>query len=217
MANSDHALLDLVAVIIAGDGTSVSRLLAESPELAKASFQSGATRGGANNCFLDTIKRYIYKGDTSLHIGAAAYQTEIVRQLLTAGANIHASNRRGQEALHYAAVGNPGSPAWNPPAQAATIVCLIEAGADPNAVDMDGVSPLHRAVRTRSAEAVRTLLAHGADPARKNKSGSTPMVLVIHNTGRGGTGTEEAKSQQQEILLLLRQYMGAESPSRPES
>jgi hypothetical protein len=55
---------------------------------------------------------------------------------------------------------------------------------------------------------VQTLLACGADPALKNKSGSTPMVLAIHNTGRGGTGSPEAKAQQQEILRLLGQRAG---------
>jgi hypothetical protein len=208
MAGSDQALRNLVTAIVAGDLGGVQRLLAESPPLARASFGAGATRQAECSHFLDTIKRYIYAGDTGLHIAAAAYQTEIARRLIPAGADVGARNRRGQEPLHYAAVGGPGSTTWNPAAQAATIVCLIEAGADPNTVDMDGVTPLHRAVRTRCAEAVRTLLAHGADPARKNKSGSTPMLLAIHNTGRGGTGSPEAKLQQREIVRLLEELGG---------
>jgi hypothetical protein len=38
----------------------------------------------------------------------------------------------------------PGSRAWNPRAQAATVIYLIEVGADPNAIDQSGVTPLHR-------------------------------------------------------------------------
>jgi hypothetical protein len=209
MAESDQALRELATAIVAGDGQGVTRLLAASPGLAKESFRSGATRQAESSYFLDAIKRQIYAGDTGLHIAAAAYQTEIVRGLLRAGADIRARNRRGQEALHYAAVGSPGSRTWNPAAQAATIACLIEAGADPNSVDMDGVTPLHRAVRTRCAEAVRTLLAHGADAARKNKSGSTPMVLAMHNTGRGGSGSPEAKEQQREIVRILEERSAA--------
>jgi len=209
MADSDLELHELVNTILAGDLTAVSCLLAASPQLARASFQMGASRQAQNTFFIDPIKRYIYTGDTALHIASAGYQTEIARALLAAGADVHAPNRRGQQALHAAAVGSPGSQMWNPPAQAATIVCLIEAGADPNAIDMDGVSPLHRAVRTRSAEAVRTLLTHGANPALKNKSGSTPMVLAIHNTGRSGSGSPEAKAQQQEIIRLLDQVLDA--------
>jgi hypothetical protein len=68
---------------------------------------------------------------------------------------------------------------------------------------MDGATPLHRAVRTRCAEAVRALLDHGANPAIRNKNGSTALNLALHTTGRGGSGSPEAKAQQQAILLLL--------------
>jgi len=78
-------------------------------------------------------------------------------------------------------------------------------GADPNAIDESGVTPLHRAVRTRCAAAVRGILERGADPCRKNKSGSTPMVLATQNTGRGDSRLE-AKEQQAEIVRLLEQH-----------
>jgi ankyrin repeat protein len=210
----DLALRELVVAIVASDAASVSQLLAASPAMASACFQSGATRQTAKAYYLDQIERYIFAGDTALHIAAAAYQSEIVRKLITGGADVHARNRFGDEALHAAAVGRPGSRMWNPPAQAATIVCMIEAGADPNAIDKRGVSPLHRAVRTRCATAVRTLLEYGADPVLQNRNGSTPMLLAIQNTGRGGAGSPEAKSQQQEILRLLEQRASAPSRSK---
>src|SRR5437879_13262899 len=121
MLKPDLALRELVAAIVAGDATNVSRLLAESPALASACFQSGATRQTEKPYYLDQIGRYIFAGDTALHIAAAAYQTKIVRKLLTAGADVRARNRLGDQALHSAAVGCPGSRAWNPHAQAATI------------------------------------------------------------------------------------------------
>jgi hypothetical protein len=204
MVDSDFALRELVVAILSGDAEGVSRLLQASLGLARAAFRMGATRGSEERFFLDQIKRYVYTGDTALHIAAAAYETEIVRKLLTAGANVRARNRRGQEPLHAAANGSPGSQQWNPMSQAATIVALVEAGADPNAFDMSGVSPLHKAVRTRCAMAVRTLIECGADPALANKNGSTPMLLATENTGRGGTGLEDAKAQQREILLILK-------------
>ena len=43
-----------------------------------------------------------------------------------------------------------------------TVLRLIVAGADPNAVDLGGVTPLHRAVRNRCADAVSALLEGGA-------------------------------------------------------
>jgi ankyrin repeat protein len=203
MTDSDMALRKLVNAIADGESAAALAMLASSPQLAKASFRAGATRQAVNEYFLDPIKRYVVAGDTALHIAAAAYQTELVRSLIRAGADVQAGNRFGDQPLHAAAVGSPGSPWWNPQAQAETILCLIEAGADPNTADKRGVTPLHKAVRTRCASAVRALLERGADPARKNKSGSTAMVLATHNTGRGGTGSPEAREQQGEIVRLL--------------
>src|SRR6516165_1864742 len=53
------------------------------------------------------------------------------------------------------------------------------AGADPNAVDKSGVAPLHRAVRNRSAAAVRALIDGGADPRAPNRNGSTPLISQL--------------------------------------
>jgi hypothetical protein len=209
MMDSDSALRQFVNAIAKGDSAAALQMLATSPELARASFLAGATRQAVHEYFLDSIKRYVVAGDTALHIAAAAYQTEIARALIRAGADVQARNRFGNEPLHAAAVGCPGSSGWDPPAQAATIVCLVESGANPNTADKRCVTPLHRAVRTRCAEAVKTLLEVGADPLRKNKSGSTAMVLAKHNTGRGGTGSPEAKEQQREIVRLLEEQSAA--------
>ena len=68
---------------------------------------------------------------------------------------------------------------------------------------------LHRAVRNRCAAAVEVLLIGGADPARDNGRGSTPMKLAEMTTGKGGSGSAAAKEQQAEIVRLLTQYGGA--------
>ncbi len=138
-----------------------------------------------------------------MHLAAAAHDLSVVRLLVSKGALVGARNRRGAGPLHYAADGVPGSPVWNPEAQAAVVAFLIRAGADPNAIDKSGVAPLHRAVRTRCSAAVRALLANGADRQRKNKSGSTPLQLAVQTTGRGGSGTASAREQQQQIIALL--------------
>jgi hypothetical protein len=169
----------------------------------------GATRREATEYFLDDIKTHVYAGHTALHVAAAAYQIEIVQKLIALGADVRARNRRGAEPLHAAAGGSPGTPGWNPDAQAATIASLIAAGGDPDAVDMSGVTPLHRAARTRSAAAVKALLDSGADAQRRNKSGSTPLRLATLTTGRSGSGSVEAKAEQQEIVRLLGQHGAA--------
>jgi ankyrin repeat protein len=204
----DRSLRDLLAAIVAGDENLVSRLLAAAPGLATDSFQTGATRQSAKQNYLAEIGRYLWKGDTALHIAATAYRTEMVRRLVNASANVQAKNRLGDAPLHSAAVGQPGAHWWNPAAQAATVAILIQAGADPNARNKTGVAPLHRAVRTRCAAAVKALLENGADPELRNKSGSTPMLLAIQNTGRGGSGSPAAKLEQEEIIRLLKSYSG---------
>jgi hypothetical protein len=204
MMNSDSALRKLVEAIAARDAKAFSRLITASPALAKASFQgTGATRLTAKAFLIPELARYINRGDTALHFAAAAYEVEMARSLLSLGADVRAKNRLGAEPLHAAAVGGPNSPRWNPDAQCATIALLVETGADPNAVDKLGASPLHKAVRTRCANAVQALIAHGANPDRKNKRGSTPLRLAQVNSGRGGTGSAEAKAQQAEIQRHL--------------
>jgi ankyrin repeat protein len=181
-------------------------LLSASPELARAHAEAGATRQEAKPHYFDEIEHYLYAGDTALHMAAAGYRLDIVRKLIVLRADVRARNRRGAEPLHYAVDGIPGSHAWDPSAQAATVACLIEGGADPNAVDKSGVGPLHRAVRTRCAAAVKELLEGGADARRRNKSGSTPLQLAIWNTGRGGSGSPEAQAQREEIVRLLERH-----------
>jgi Ankyrin repeats (many copies) len=202
---SSASLMGLMSAIVGGDEAAASRLLLASPELARGALAEGATREGAKDYWFKEIDHYVYRGDTALHAAAAAYRHGIAAKLLKAGANVDARNRRGAEPLHYAADGGPGSRSWDPAAQAATIALLIAAGADPNAADSSGVTPLHRAVRTRCAAAVQALLEGGADALRQNKSGSTPMRLATLTTGRGGSGSSEAKAQQGEIVRLLEQ------------
>jgi ankyrin repeat protein len=206
MADAEPALMELARAIAANDADRVSHMLLASPELATASLDVGATRSESATYYLDAINHYVYVGDTALHIAAAAYQPGLASRLLELDADVSARNHRGAQPLHYAADGIPGSDAWNPAAQAAVIAALVAAGADPNARDKSGVAPLHRAVRTRCGPAVRALLEAGADPNRTNKSGSTPMKLATQTTGRGGSGSPDAKEEQALIVQLLEQH-----------
>jgi ankyrin repeat protein len=204
MANSDTELRRLVVAIAVGNVAEFTKLLVDDRALAKAHFEvMNATRQSAKENLIADLGKYIYRGDTALHFAASAHNEDMIRKLIAGGANVHAKNRLGDEPLHAAATGNPNAERWNPASQSATIMALVEAGADPNAVNKLGVSPLHKAVRTRCAEAARVLIALGADPEQKNGRGSTPLLLARMNTGRGGSGSPEAKAQQQEIVRLL--------------
>src|SRR5713226_9055048 len=195
----EPALQALLRVIASRDRPMTSRLLAESPLLARRAIKVGATREGTGAYYFKEIAHYVYAGDTALHVAAAAYQRDMTEELVSRGANVSARNRRGAGPLHYADDGIPGSDAWDPDAQYAIVEFLIGAGANPNSLDKSGVAPLHRAVRTRCTAAVRALLINGADALARNKSGSTPLHLAIQNTGRGGTGSAASREEQTEI------------------
>lgn len=204
MQNTVHEeFMTLVASIVAGDAARVREIVnasGASPDLVRQTCDIGANRENASAYFFPEIRHYIYGGDTALHMAAAAFQPEIAQYFIDHGASCNARNRRGAEPLHYASDCNT----WNP-AQAATIECLLRAGASPNAIDKSGVAPIHRAVRTRCAAAVQALIAGGAKATLPNKNGSTPLHLAVQNTGRGGSGSDEAIDQQRQIIGILLQ------------
>ncbi|MFO0808921.1 MAG: ankyrin repeat domain-containing protein [Gemmataceae bacterium] len=184
----------LLAAIVDDDRPRVATLLKANADLATC-----LTR--EPRLYRSKVFHWIYVGDTALHLAAAGYRLEIVRLLLAAGSDPNAaSNHRRSTPLHYAADGYIDGPVWNAKRQVSTLRCLINAGAEIHAQDKNGATALHRAVRTRCAAAVRFLLKAGADPALKNKPGSTAFHLAVQNTGRGGSGTELARSAQREII-----------------
>jgi len=191
--------LDFVRVVVQGDIDQVAQRLVRDPGLATISSDVGATRQGASTFFFVDIAHYLYAGDTALHMAGAAWRPEVAALLVAHGADCRAKNRRGAEPLHYAADANR----WDPTSQAAMIEYLLSVGADPNALDGAGVAPLHRAVRTRSLAAVRVLLDGGASSRLPNKAGSTPLHLAVQTTGRGGSGSLQARKQQAGIVRLL--------------
>jgi hypothetical protein len=191
---------DLTALIVAiakRDHGGAVDLLTGTPSL------TTATLPRCDEFFLAERRVQVYQGDTALHAAGFSYDREMARDLTTRGAGIRATNRRGAEPLHAAVIGAPGSATWNPTRQRDVILYLIEAGADLNAAAAGGVTPLHRAVRNRCSAAVEALLRSGADPAIQNDSGSTASDLANWTTGRGGTGSAEAKVEQGIILELL--------------
>src|SRR5947207_3354419 len=148
----------LVTAIVNDDRTAVKTVLARDRSLATLPTRKP-------RLYQDRIFHWIYAGDTALHLAAAGYRVEIVGQLLAAGADPNATGKyRDTSPLHYAADGYITGPSWDSKRQVKTIQVLLEAGAHINAQDKNGATPLHRAVRTRCADAVRFLLQAGADP-----------------------------------------------------
>jgi ankyrin repeat protein len=182
------------AAIVDDDASAVKKLLQAEPGLATRLI-------GKAKLYRSAIFHWIYVGDTALHLAAAGHRVEIVRLLLDAGADPNAAkNMRKSSPLHYAADGCITCPVWDARRQVETLRCLIRKGGDIHLQDMNGATPLHRAVRTRCVAAVKFLMQSGSDPMMRNKPGSTPFHLAIQNTGRGGSGEPAAIEAQREII-----------------
>jgi ankyrin repeat protein len=87
--------------------------------------------------------------------------------------------------LHYAALQNDRS----------RLDALIRDGADANAKDRLGFTPLHLAAQEWAVDAAKFLLDHGAQVDSVNIYGNTPLFTAVFNSkGRG------------EMIDLLRRY-----------
>jgi len=150
------------------------------------------------------IPHWLYIGETSLHLAAAALRPEEAELLLQAGADPNAENRRGATPLHYCCDPRPRAGPWSREAQTKMIRLLVEHGADLDRPDRGGATPLHRAVRARSPGAVRQLVELGARlDSRLKKGGSSPLHLAVQSTG--AEGTAGATNEQLEIIAILLQ------------
>jgi ankyrin repeat protein len=184
----------LLVAILMDDNELVGNLLQQNPLLANFS----ATE---EKFFQSPINHWFYVGDTGLHLAAAGHFSLITKLFLKYSADPNARlNRRRSSPLHYASDGSVNDPNWNPDLQIMTIAYLVESGADIHAADKNGATPLHRAVRTRSAAAVKYLLDAGSDARVRNKSGSTPFHLAVQNTGKSGSGNTRAIAGQRQII-----------------
>ena len=183
----------LLQAILDDDRVRVKELLNKDAALARAEATAGR--------YETRIAHWIYAKDTALHVAAAGYRMEIARMLLAAGADSgSAKNHRRGQPLHYASDGYLESASWDAKRQVRMIELLLKSGADIHAQDKNGATSLHRAVRTRCADAVKCLLNAGSDETLRNKSGSTPFHLAVQNTGRGGSGTDKATTAQRKII-----------------
>lgn len=111
-------------------------------------------------------------GFTPLLWAAQEAHPETVSALLRLGANLHARLENGQNVLHLAA----GSVHYE--RAAPTLKRLIDAGARVDADDGTGFTALHQAAVRGNADAVRLLLACGADRSIRCAGNRTAFDLA---------------------------------------
>jgi ankyrin repeat protein len=94
---------------------------------------------------------------------------------------------------------------------AAALAALAAPGADPNAREVDGTTPLLWAVHHGDAALVRALIAAGADPSASNNYGALPMqeaaalgdAEIVGALLEGGADAESPNAEGQTALMAV--------------
>lgn len=101
--------------------------------------------------------------------------------MVALGADVKAVNRTGQTPLHLLVNWNSsaGLFPFHPTRVEVAVAELIRRGANPNARDAAGRTPLHDAARSGCWQLVQALLRHGADASLLDHQGFAPMHVVL--------------------------------------
>ena len=127
------------------------------------------------------------RADLPLASALFARQTEVVRLLLSAGADPNRKGRAGIRPLDIAIQAG----------LLEAVQLLLHHGADPNAVSAKGFTPLMTAVLARQKDIVKILLQRYADLNARNRRGQTALDLAQQHLNR--------KVDEDFTLLLKRQ------------
>jgi ankyrin repeat protein len=137
-------------------------------------------------------------GDTPLHL--APYRSA-VELLVSAGADIHVRNRKGETPLASRVAG--ATTLWDTEVAEA----LLEAGANPNEVLENGRTLIAQACALRQPFLVLALIEHGADPAAPMPSGERiEHLLWKHALVQAAYGAWKARAS---TALVSKQVRGA--------
>ena len=116
----------------------------------------------------EVARRILADGGADVNVRVGAVAASVPRS--------YAAESRGQTALHVACRRKQGDSEDGAPtpADARLVATLLRYGADPNARDALGETPLHHALEACDAASARLLARAGADPRARDAAGRTP-------------------------------------------
>jgi hypothetical protein len=116
----------------------------------------------------EVARRILADGGADVNVRVGAVAASVPRS--------YAAESRGQTALHVACRRKQGDSEDGAPtpADARLVATLLRYGADPNARDALGETPLHHALEACDAASARLLARAGADPHARDAAGRTP-------------------------------------------
>ncbi|KAF8791198.1 Ankyrin-1 like protein [Argiope bruennichi] len=142
-----------------------------------------AIHTAAAHGFVEVIRNLLDRGEnvdattpenfTALHLAVQANQPEVVEILLGHGANVQMkAGKNGETALHMAAGVKDGHKCAE---------LIIKSGADVNARNEEGETPLHNAARHGQLKTVTQLLEDGAGLDSLSKHGESVLHVAVSN------------------------------------
>ncbi|XP_013118452.1 E3 ubiquitin-protein ligase MIB2 [Stomoxys calcitrans] len=108
-------------------------------------------------------------GKTAIQVAAHQGFVQIVKLLISKGANVNVVDKEGDSALHYAAFGN----------QPETMRILLQNGADINFLNSSHCTALHICAHKKTPHCVRELLNHNVDVNIQDSYGDTALHDAI--------------------------------------
>ena len=208
-AKNDYGATPMSESALVGNGALIERLLkagadVESPNadgqtalmiVARAGHLEAARILLRHGAKVNAVEHW--RGQTALMWAAAQSQPAMVKELIAHGADVNArstvNNWQRQVTAEPRAVYRPAG-GWTPLLYAAREGCvecartLVEAGADLNLADPEGISPLLMAVINTRFDLAGSLIKLGADPNKWDLWGRTPLYAAVdlNTIPRGG-------------------------------
>lgn len=132
-------------------------------------------------CYGADVNAVDGSGMAPLHMAAGILYKDIIASLIRHGAYVNMGvQHTGNTPLHLAAVAMATKTTKTLEDGISSISELLEQGADPNAVNKAGMTPLHEACSMGNEELADLLLSYGADINKLSEAGENCLYLFLH-------------------------------------